>query len=92
MKDCLLEINKVGTRNPFGITIEAPEKDSASGDYFCRVLFGGREPSRMEIFGVSRQQAVRLAVEVTAARITHILCSQEIDEPDGEKGRLGTNS
>src|SRR5271165_1394378 len=76
MVNSLLEIHGKPTKatddSPFSFGIESPEKDPQSGDYFCRVT----SPAlgfRLDVYGVTREQAVRLALEMTTAKIASIL-------------------
>jgi hypothetical protein len=51
-----------GEQVPFGVVIRMPEQDPTSGDYLCRVESEQLFSRCMNVYGVSRDQAVRLAL------------------------------
>jgi len=75
-------LTKTADGSPFTVTIEAPQQDAASGDYYCRVISSPADAFRLDVYGILPQQAVRLALEVTAARIANIISSAEAEDAD----------
>jgi hypothetical protein len=88
MPSQIVEIRSIGTRedNRFTVTIDTPEKDPQSGDFYCRVASSGAQTFRFDAYGVSRQQAMRLALEMTAARTASVLCTTMTEEEDVREG------
>jgi hypothetical protein len=81
MSKQMLEIRSpmVGTapEDPFLVTIEGPEQDPVSGDHFCRVSCSHQRLGfRLDVYGVTPEQAIRLALEMTAAKLSNILLSE----------------
>jgi hypothetical protein len=54
----------------FHVEISSPERDGPLGDYVCRVRSPQLFTKCMDIFGVSRHQAVELALNIVAASLT----------------------
>jgi hypothetical protein len=89
MKNPLVELRAnliTSTKDsPLVVIINAPEKHSDSGDYFCRVNSTESIPFRLDVYGVTPQQAIRLALELTAAKVSSILLAEETDNLIEEK-------
>src|SRR5271166_6579911 len=66
----------------FLIVIDSPKIDPASGDYFCSVACESIA-LRMNVFGVTKQQAIKTALELTELKVGRILCT-DLTEAEGE--------
>jgi hypothetical protein len=55
-----------GEQLPFQVTIGTPEQEPLSGDFFCRVISEQLLSRSMSVYGVSRHQAVQLALTLLA--------------------------
>jgi hypothetical protein len=66
---------------PFEVVIHMPEQDSGSGDWLCRVVSSQLFSRDMEVWGVSRNQAVELAIAIVKAALTNKVVT-EGDGPD----------
>ena len=75
---CAEACNK--TTGAFDVKIEFPQVDPGSGDFFCAV-FCDAINLRMNVFGVTRRQAIRTALEMVAVRVGSVL-SEELDDVD----------
>jgi hypothetical protein len=78
-----------GEQVPFEVVIRMPEQDGLSGDYLCRVLSQQLFSRCMDVYGVSRNQAVRLAITlVTEALTSRVVTEEDVgDDLGGETGR-----
>ena len=74
----------------FTVTIDAPEKHPASEDYFCRVTSSEGFGFRLDVYGITAQQAIRLALEMTTAKIANVLIQQGVDDSDNGEGDSDT--
>jgi hypothetical protein len=89
MSEPLVEIRvrskRVEHTDAVTVTIGSPEEDYASSDYYCRIL-SSDEPTafRLDAYGTTPDQAIRLALEMTAAKIATILASDFIGDDDKE--------
>lgn len=63
----------------FNLTIDSPKKDLKSGNYYCRITSSKEIEFRADVYGIIPQQALRLALEVTAARLASVLASDITD-------------
>jgi hypothetical protein len=59
-----------GQQVPFDLVIRMPQQDAASGDYFCRVESQQLFSKCMDVYGVSRNQAVSLAITLLREALT----------------------
>src|SRR5207248_5744727 len=66
------------------ITVDYPEVDTGSGDYYCRVMSDDRNALHLDAYGVLPQQAIRLALEMVSAKVGNILCSELTQNSEDE--------
>lgn len=59
------------------IALQMPEQDPSSGDYFCGVLSNQLFTRRMKVYGVSRAQAIRLALTIVQEALTSLLLTED---------------
>ena len=78
-----------GEQFPFQVVICMPEQDGLSGDYLCRVLSQQLFSRCMDVYGVSRNQAVRLAVTLVREALTSRVVTDDYMTNDlgGETGQ-----
>jgi hypothetical protein len=73
-----------GEQVPFQVEIRMPQQDGPFGDYLCRVLSPQLFSRCMDVYGVSRNQAVRLAVNLIKEALTSLVVTdEEIDNDVG---------
>ncbi len=69
-----------GEHVPLQVVIYAPEQHGPSGDYLCRVLSQQLFSRCMEVYGVSQNQAIRLAVTLVTEALTSVVLPDEEDQ------------
>ncbi len=79
-----------GAQVPFEVVIHMPEQEGPTGDYFCRVLSQQLFSRSMDVYGVSRNQAVRLAITLVKEALTVRVAAEEdvADDLGGQTGRV----
>ena len=74
-----------GVQVPFQVVIQMPEQQLCNGDYLCRVLSQQLFSRVMDVYGVSHNQAVRLAVNLVKEALTTkvLIGEEEAIDPEG---------
>jgi hypothetical protein len=80
-----------GEQVPFQVTIGMPEEFGQPEDYLCRVLSPQLFTKSMDVYGVSPDQAVRLALTIVNAALTSLVVTEEdMNNDPGEETTQGS--
>ncbi len=73
-----------GEKTPFQLVILMPVQDGPTGDFLCQVVSQELFTRRMNVYGGSRNQAVRLAISIVRTALTSRLVN-EVDQYGAEE-------